>query len=115
MFFKPADLDNHQSHGKVKMWDSRNLSPSLFPQFDVNFHDLKIIHILNEAFESNNMSDPYTFLLMGNELFWVTQHSVEILAVLIDISVTQSNRETINITGVQVIFKNNRNLEFRFE
>lgn len=83
--------------------DSRILQPSLFPQYDIEFHDMKMIQIPNAAFKSNNYSSPYSFLLMANELYWITENSVKMLAILTDISMTRNDDFMINITSIQVI------------
>lgn len=46
--------------------------------------DIKVIQITNRTFKFNNNSDPYTFLLIGNDLYWVTPKSLEALAILTD-------------------------------
>lgn len=58
--------------------------PSLFPSFDVSLNTIKVLKIANMAFNKNNISDPIPLILVGNELYRLSEKSLKPIAVLTD-------------------------------
>lgn len=83
--------------------DSTVVMPSLFPEFDVNFGEIRYIRS-NPASSSNSGIDPNILLLVGNELYWLTEKSVDIIGVFTDSTFTrpQNKKERLKIGEIQV-------------
>lgn len=73
---------------------------SIFPEVNVQFDEIKLIRIANRAFGVNNESDPYTLMLFSNELYCLTDTSIQPLAIFSDVS---NDNQRMNIMDVQVI------------
>lgn len=83
--------------------DSTVVMPSLFPEFVVNFNEIRVVRVTNRASKSNDVENPYVFVLIGNELYWLTEKSIEIIAVLTDVTFKLPNDRTrLTLGEIQV-------------
>lgn len=79
--------------------------PSLFPPFDVQFNQIHVLNIPNNGFYINDKSDPMPFILIGYELYRLTEKSLQAIAVFTDTGSQPIEQTTFNynIIDVQVI------------
>lgn len=76
--------------------------PSLFPDFDVDFSKIKYTRVKTFAPNSSIETEPYILLSVGNELYWLTEKSAEIIGVFTDSVKLQQEKEPLNIRDIQV-------------
>lgn len=76
--------------------------PSLFPDFDVDFSKIKYTRVKTFAPNSSIETEPYILLSVGNELYWLTEKSAEIIGVFTDSAKLQQEKEPLNIRDIQV-------------
>lgn len=78
--------------------------PSLFPSFDVQLSQIRFLKITNDDFSMHNAGDPVTFILVGNELYRLTERSLDAIAVFTDTNDQPKSEQTyFNINDIQVI------------
>lgn len=78
--------------------------PSLFPSFDVQMSQIRFLKISNDNFSMPNAGDPVTFMLIGNELYRLTENSLDAIAVFTDTTDQPKSEQTyFNINDIQVI------------
>lgn len=78
--------------------------PSLFPSFDVQLSQIRFLKISNDDFSMHNAGDPVTFMLVGNELYRLTEKSLDAIAVFTDTNEQPKSEQTyFNINDIQVI------------
>lgn len=83
--------------------ESTVVMPSLFPEFDVDSSKIKYTRVKTFASNSSIEKDPQILLSVGNELYWLTEKSAEIIGVFADTNVKlQHEREPLNIRDIQV-------------
>lgn len=88
-----------QSNTKI----SSVVMPSLFPEFDVDFSKIKYTRVKSFTANSSIEKDPLILLSVGNELYWITEKSAEIIGVFTDTSVKlQHEKDPLNIRDIQV-------------
>lgn len=87
--FQPIITDDYRSQANTVKNETKALLTSLLSEFNANLSDIKVIQIINRTLSFNNNSDPYTLLLIGNELYRVPPKSLEALAIL-------TNNEILN-------------------
>lgn len=78
--------------------------PSLHPDFIVNSGSIKIIKVSNNGFSLNNGTDPNTFVLVGNVLYWLLEKALQPIAVFTDVNTdeTRNKNDILDIIDVQV-------------
>lgn len=77
--------------------------PSLFPDFDVDFSKIKYTRVKSFTANSSIEKDPLILLSVGNELYWITEKSAEIIGVFTDTSnKLQHEKDPLNIRDIQV-------------
>lgn len=78
--------------------------PSLHPDFIANSGSIKIIKASNNGFSLNNGTDPNTFVLVGNELYWLLENALQPIAVFTDVNndETRNKNDILDIIDVQV-------------
>lgn len=90
--------------------DSTVIMPSLFPDFHVNFGEIRFVYVAK--WTSSLEGDSRVYLLIGNELHWLTENSVDTVAILTDIE-PQTDRLKILDIKVIVLFKINDSIGFK--
>lgn len=77
--------------------------PSLFPPFDITMNQIRFLKILNSAF-SIKSADPISLILIGNELYRLTDKSIDAIAVFTDTTnLPQSEQTTFDIIDIQAV------------
>lgn len=82
--------------------ESTVVMPSLFPDFDVDFSKIKYTRVKTFAPNSSIETEPHILLSVGNELYWLTEKSAEIIGVFTDSVKLQQEKEPLNIRDIQV-------------
>lgn len=78
--------------------------PSIFPSFDVQLSQIRFLKISNDNFSMPNAGNPVTLMLIGNELYRLTENSLDAIAVFTDTNVQPKSEQTyFYINDIQVI------------